>query len=401
MDLKPKSSPSRYHRKHKTKAPLFSVIILTYMQRHLIDQALDSILSQTYPNLELVICDDCSADFDEKHLQEYILEHKKNNLKNVVIYQQPENMGTTLNAKKGVELSHGVYFKLHAGDDMLYGETVLDRMAQHFKDPEINIIAARSVACTYDGQMTNDYYPAFGAMARMEKADAEGQFVLMSTQAWGEFINAPAVFWRRSLYERVGGFDLDYRYTEDWPMWLKITKQGYRITPINDATTIYRYGGISNNSGPVNRVLGCDHYRECIKMLDKYGMNTLQQKWEKRRCSCAKKAIEARIVLESKWDNMCIMEKLDWKCRHIGFLLNSWLYRHVACGVPSGVAIRLKWTALFLIMFMFGAEVLPGIKGEFFWALCFCIGLGCIIVQRIKVAYLRWSIAKIKKDEGL
>lgn len=109
--------------------PLFSVIVLTYLQGHLIEKCLDSILNQTYPNMELVICDDCSADFDEDRLRSYIEEKKEDNLKNLVIYKQSHNVGTTANAKTGIELSHGKYFKLHAGDDLLYHDDVLQNMA--------------------------------------------------------------------------------------------------------------------------------------------------------------------------------------------------------------------------------------------------------------------------------
>ena len=84
--------------------PLFSVIILTYLQNHLLKDCIDSILMQTYPNIELIICDDCSADFNEKEVLQYITENKMENVKNVIVYKQPQNVGTTANAQKGVEL---------------------------------------------------------------------------------------------------------------------------------------------------------------------------------------------------------------------------------------------------------------------------------------------------------
>lgn len=66
--------------------PLVSIIVLTYLQRHILNDCIDSILSQDYPNIELIICDDCSADFDCDEVYQYIEQNKKSNISNIVIY---------------------------------------------------------------------------------------------------------------------------------------------------------------------------------------------------------------------------------------------------------------------------------------------------------------------------
>ena len=73
--------------KQLTTPPLFSVIILTYLQRHFIEECIDSVLMQDYPNIELVVCDDCSADFDTQEVMHYVDKNKRNNIKNVIIYK--------------------------------------------------------------------------------------------------------------------------------------------------------------------------------------------------------------------------------------------------------------------------------------------------------------------------
>lgn len=184
--------------------PLVSIIVLTYLQRHILNDCIDSILSQDYPNIELIICDDCSADFDCDEVYQYIEQNKKSNISNIVIYKHADNVGTVMNAQKGVELSSGEFFKLHAGDDMLYEDDSISRAMKYFQEPQTMIIAGISRACQHDGTLTDHYYPAYEARVSMMNADAYRQFEMMGTQSWGEYINAPAVYWRRKLFDQMG-----------------------------------------------------------------------------------------------------------------------------------------------------------------------------------------------------
>lgn len=310
--------------------PLFSVVVLTYMQRHLLKACVDSIFEQDYPNIEIVVCDDCSADFDPDEVRDYILNAKSPNVKNVVVVKQSKNVGTSQNARLAVQHSSGAYFKLHAGDDMLYGRDALTAMARYLETPDVNIVAARSLACQYDGTMTDDCYPDKGAVQKMMGAGAQEQFTMLATQSWGQYISAPAVFWRRDFYDETGGFDPKYKYTEDWPMWLRITKAGHRITAVDKVTTIYRYGGISNDQNEINADLRKEHYEECAQMLEHEALPALEQRRQKlkiMRCKQSIWCLQAMITHETQWNDWSVPQKAVWKCRNAGYLFLSWLYR--------------------------------------------------------------------------
>ena len=105
--------------KQITTLPLFSVIILTYLQRHFIEECIDSVLMQDYPNIELVVCDDCSADFDtqevivsddgsdnfpEEAVNEYIACNKSSNIKSVKIHREESNVGTVKHLNHAVKI---------------------------------------------------------------------------------------------------------------------------------------------------------------------------------------------------------------------------------------------------------------------------------------------------------
>lgn len=338
----------------KKEVPLVSIIVLTYNQQYLLKDCLTSILKQKYSNLELVICDDASQDFDAEETARMIENLRQDNLKNYVIYQQPENVGTTENAKKGIALCSGSIFKLHAGDDMLKSSTVVGNIVQKFtRDENIRIIAARSVACTPDGKLTDQMFPSEKAIKAMQESNCVGQFRLMSTQAWGEYINAPAVFWTRELYDEIGGLDATYKYTEDWPTWLTITKKGYRITSVSDVTTIYRYDRISNGLSDTHKSLGISHYNECIRILEEIVLPELQKNGlpkDIKKCKHSIEAIRARIICEYDWQYMTPFEKFHWKMSNMFFLIRSAFYRHGAACLRLPTNSRMFLMTLFMLL---------------------------------------------------
>lgn len=368
--------------------PLFTVAVITYLQRNFLDECIDSILSQTYPAIEIVVCDDCSADFDADSVRKYIDENKGDNVKRVVVYKQEHNVGTTANAQKAVELSTGRYLKLHAGDDLLYHDQVLGKMAHYFRDPSTDIIAARSVACMPDGTLTDHYYPSHSACVSMMSADAAQQFRMIGAQAWGEYINAPAVFWRRGFFNEMGGFDLSYKYTEDWPMWLKITGKGHRISMVKDVTTIYRYGGISNNASILNSTLGQIHYQECIRMLREYALPRFEEQHDTMmafRCRHSIHCIEMRIIGEVEWNNWDIREKLAWRFREARFMAVAWMYRKKKYGFPIGGKKLLIAMLFFLLLYTAHAQIWPGVDCGTAWAAAF-FGAAALLSLKICMA---------------
>lgn len=370
------------------KDPLFSVIVLTYMQRHLLEECLDSILEQDYPNIEIVVSDDCSADFDPNEVRNYIFNKRTPNIKNVVVVKQPKNVGTSQNAQLGIQLSSGTFFKLHAGDDMLRASYTLTMMAHHLKAPNVNIVAARSQACQHDGTMTENCYPAYGAVEKMMNADAQEQFTMIATQSWGEYVNAPAVFWKRSFYDEIGGFDLSYKYTEDWPTWLKITKAGHRITTVNEISTIYRYGGISNGQSDVNVSLGKEHYEECIRMLEEEALPVFEQRHQKlkiTRCKQSIWCIQARIIHETQWKNWSVLRKAVWKCRNAKHMLLAWAYQRRAWG--TSISIRNEGIAVLGVglIYHFHMRIWPTLDCDPLWAVLF---FGLLVFLALKTAFL-------------
>ena len=67
---------------NKTEDELISISILTYRNYRYLYEALESVFSQDYSNIELIVSDDGSDNFPEDEIRTYIQKNKKNNIKN-------------------------------------------------------------------------------------------------------------------------------------------------------------------------------------------------------------------------------------------------------------------------------------------------------------------------------
>lgn len=100
-----KSNPAFSH-------PLISVVMATYNGERYLREQLDSILAQTYPNIEIIVVDDNSTDSTPKILEEYA------NLHAIIFFRNPQNLGVTANFEKGMRLAKGDLIALSDQDDV-------------------------------------------------------------------------------------------------------------------------------------------------------------------------------------------------------------------------------------------------------------------------------------------
>ena len=366
------------------KSPLVTIALVTFRQRHLLNACLESVFSQNYPNIELIICDDASCDFDIDEVSAYIEENKKDNIKNVIIYKHPRNVGTVRNCQKAFELSNGVYLKLQAGDDMLASDESLSSMVEIFERERVNLIFSRARGCQYNGEPTNDLYPADAAFNMACQANAEELFELIGTRCWGMFVNAPAVFWRRSFLKEMGGFDLNFQYTEDWPMWLKVCASGERPKYVDQVTVLYRYGGISNSQPIQNASLAEARYRESARMLRELALPRLKEKhskWACMKCIQAAKSIEERSTYELYWDNWNFFERLCWKVRNLPFFLLSFVIQAVRDGIHIPVTNVALGSFVVLLLYHFNVSLYFSWNSRVIWAILLTLLLTVLLIR--------------------
>lgn len=107
-----------------------SVMIPVYNQEDYVKECLDSILSQDYQNIELVVIDDCSTDSTKEVLQSY-----QGNSKVKLVFNDV-NLGMTRNADKALGMCTGDYVCLFAGDDVMLPGKISSQVRVLDSDPD-------------------------------------------------------------------------------------------------------------------------------------------------------------------------------------------------------------------------------------------------------------------------
>ena len=119
--------------------PLISILIPCYNGSKFLKFCLDSCLSQTYPNIEIIVIDDGSTDESLKILNEY---KEKNSSFNIRVFSQ-KNVGVSETRNRLISYANGVYFLFLDADDVLSKETVSD-LYEGSNNGSHNLVVGRS-----------------------------------------------------------------------------------------------------------------------------------------------------------------------------------------------------------------------------------------------------------------
>ena len=142
------------------KEPLISVIISVYNTEQYISKCLDSILNQTYKNLEIIVINDCSKDKSYEILKKYA----KNN-SNIKLLNNEVNKGLSYSRNIGLDHSNGEYIGYIDSDDYI-DDTYYEKLVKA-------ILKEKSPSCgskyIYDGSFSRNLIPGEGITTKLLK----------------------------------------------------------------------------------------------------------------------------------------------------------------------------------------------------------------------------------------
>ena len=179
-----------------------SVIMTTYKRDPLLDVAIDSILNQTYADLELIVVDDCSPDDNFSYLEQRAAEEPR-----LRVFQMSQNGGTYLAKNFGMQQAKGDFFAFMDSDDYAHPQKIerqLETMVQH---PTLQGVVHR---CIRIDEFSNIEFRGVGPfrmscislLIRKEVVERMGYFDSLRVGADTEFIERiDAVFGKGSLLE--------------------------------------------------------------------------------------------------------------------------------------------------------------------------------------------------------
>lgn len=239
--------------------PLVSVIIITYNSSATVVETLESIKQQTYKNIELIVADDCSKD-DTVDICKKWIESNQVFFVRTAILAAEQNTGTSANCNRGLRNSNGEWIKIIAGDDALFPECIekfVDFVNSH-QEAKFVVGNAKEYKYTFDDDNEIDLHVKNYNNHPLLKEPADVQFKnMLHGDYW---IFTPAVFYNVDMLRNVGGWDEKYGIHEDFPMFHKLLREGFKCYGLDAYVVKYRVGD-SNVWGNLVQLFNYEHLK--------------------------------------------------------------------------------------------------------------------------------------------
>ena len=231
---------------------LVSVIVATFNSSQFVVETLDSVLKQTWQDIELIITDDCSEDNTVNVCQKWLNDNKHRFI-NTLLLKSEKNSGVSGNANRGLLNAKGGWIKLLAADDTLKPSCIEDNFLWVESHLEIKVLFSEievyrekfephNLLETTPGDLNNPK----NIIAPFKDAQSQYKMLLLCDRI--HF--SPSVFLHRETLLSLGGFDERFKLLEDYPLWLKLTKNGHKLWFMNKVTVNYRqHVKAINNTG--------------------------------------------------------------------------------------------------------------------------------------------------------
>jgi len=184
--------------------PKVSVIIPTYNRAGYIEEAIDSVLAQTYKDFEIIVIDDGSTDKTRKVLRKYTGQ---------IRYFPQENQGVAVSRNKGIAVSRGEYVAFLDSDDAWLPKKLERQVAFLEEHPDIALVCGEVFLMDEKGE-TIHHVP--------HDRELPLTFKNLFEQS---LIHVPTTMVRRQILEEAGGFDPAVDTSEDYDLWLRIIKK--------------------------------------------------------------------------------------------------------------------------------------------------------------------------------
>jgi glycosyltransferase involved in cell wall biosynthesis len=196
--------------------PLVSVIIPSYNRAALIGRAIDSVLGQTYPDVQVIVVDDGSTDDTRQMLERY---------DGRVRYIYQHNRGPSAARNRGAAQAEGEYIAFLDSDDTILPTKVAKQVAYLCAHPGVDIVLCGWRAYELDGTTISLETKAISMHRLLEGILLTGIRGLIP-------LNAPLL--RRECFEYLHGFDERLPSREEQDLWIRAILEGHRFGMVRE-----------------------------------------------------------------------------------------------------------------------------------------------------------------------
>ncbi|MGV3560852.1 glycosyltransferase family 2 protein [Larkinella arboricola] len=288
--------------------PLVSVICISYNHERFITAALQSVLDQTYPAVELLVIDNNSTDGSVERVEALRQQHPA-----IQFIRNSENVGICRAFNQGLKLARGRYVIDLSADDVMHRERIARQVAGFERlAGDYAVIFSNAAYIDENDQLTGYHFPI--TPTGMTTRPVPSGWVFKDILA-SYFVSTPTMMMRKDVLESLGGYDESLSY-EDFDFWVR-SARNYRYYYQDEVLTSKRIVPQSLSSQFQNRnsALLASTLKVCYKAFDQcqteeeYRALAGRIRWFIRQCFYTEQfelAFQFKELLE-------YMEKPDWQ----------------------------------------------------------------------------------------
>lgn len=182
--------------------PLVTIVTPSFNQASFLDETIQSVLSQDYPNIEYIIIDGASTDDSLEIIQKYA--------EKLAYWESVPDKGQTDAINKGFARANGEILAWLNSDDILLPGAVSDSVAELQDHPEVGMVYGNAMLINADGQKIGDFPAAQTDLKRLKHG----------------YVHIPqqASFFRADLWKKVGPLDPSFYFAMDYDLWVRLAR---------------------------------------------------------------------------------------------------------------------------------------------------------------------------------
>ena len=314
------------------ESPLVSVIIPNYNYARFLTKRIDSVLNQTYENLEVIILDDKSTDDSRSVIESY----RKDPRVTHILFNETNSGSTFKQWQKGFELAQGTFIWIAEADDYA-APTLIEKLIENMaEDADIKVGFVNSYWVAPDRQFINsDYTISEGKHIYDGK-----QFVCEHLLKENYIYNASMVVFRRDVYDKANPDYKQFRYCGDWHFRGSVCAAG-RIIEVHDMLSRFRQHQrkVTEHAKKDVAKRWNDEMKTIAYIASLCDLTALEQRCLKGRLSKRLRKADMtegeRQQLRNEYPALCNGSTLDMICYEVGKNLFGFLHHRENMGFLS------------------------------------------------------------------
>lgn len=200
--------------------PLISSIIPTFNSKQFLSDAVESILRQNYHPMEIIIVDDGSTDGTAK---------LQNSFGKQIRYIYQENRGPASARNTGIAAANGLFLAFLDSDDVWPSNKLNKKIDALVQDPNLDIVIGRTKCFESGSELSNKIITEQSAVISVQLGSA---------------------LFRKSVFDRVGLFNDQLRYSEDQDWFLRAREKGINMLVMDEITLYHRRHKLNMTGNP-------------------------------------------------------------------------------------------------------------------------------------------------------